>query len=132
MHVQPYVCYLDVDIRYWYSLVWMQVAMVRVYCCFDFICIASLPCVAFFHFIVQWTVPTITGDIPPPLGRFTFTKISSSQGAMFGGHGLGGGSSDLRIATVSRDSVVSMSITLDSSNALHVCSLAIYSALFAY
>ena len=83
------------------------------------------------HFIVQWTVPIITGDIPPPLASFSFTKISSDQGATFGGAGPGGYSSDLRIATVSRDSVVSVSIALDSANALLVGLLAIYSVLFA-
>ena len=40
---------------------------------------------------------------------------------MFGGYGPGGHSSDLRIATVSRDSVVSVSIALNSTNALLVC-----------
>ena len=63
-------------------------------------------------------MPTITGDIPPPLAHFSFTKISSDQGVMFGGYGPGGRSSDLRIATVSRDSVVSVSIALNSTNAL--------------
>ena len=45
---------------------------------------------------------------------------------MFGGYGSGGDSSDLRIATVSRDSVVSVSIALDSANAWLVCLLALY------
>ena len=91
----------------------------------------SLPCVAFLHFIVQWTVPTITGDILPPLSGISFTKISSDQGVVFGGVGLGGRSSDLRIATVSRDRVVSVSIAQDLGNVLLVCLLAIYSVLFA-
>ena len=74
----------------------------------------------FLYFLVQWTVPTITGAIPSPLAGFSFTKISSDQGAMFGGTGPGGRSSDLRIATVTRDSVVSMSIALDSAHAFLV------------
>ena len=103
--------------------------MVSIYCCFHFMCkcmLCSTLHVVFIQFIVQWAVPTITGDIPPPLAYFSFTKISSDQGAMFGGHGPGGRSSDLRIATVSRDSVVSVSRVLDSANALLVCLLDIY------
>ena len=99
-------------------------------------CIISLPCVPFLHFIhvVQWTVPTITGDIPPPMAGFSFTKISSGRGAMFGGLGPRGQySSDVRIATISRDSVVSESIVVDSAHALLFCLLAtcIYNVLFA-
>ena len=67
----------------------------------------------FLHFIAQWTVPSTTGDIPPPLAGFSFTKISSEKGAMLGGYGPEGDSGGLRVATVSRDSVVSMSIALD-------------------
>ena len=71
-------------------------------------------------------MPIITGDIPPPLCNFSFTKFSFNQGVIFGGYGPGGESSDLRIATVSRDSVVSVSIALNSTNALLVCLLALY------
>ena len=70
--------------------------------------IVSLPCVVFPHFIADWTVPTITGDIPPPLAHFSFTKISTDQAVMFGGYGPGGRLAVLRVAYVERDSVVSL------------------------
>ena len=38
MHVQPYMCSLNVGICYWCSLVWMQVAMVSIYYNFYFMC----------------------------------------------------------------------------------------------
>ena len=72
----------------------------------------------FLHSIAQWTVPIITGDIPPPLGYFSFTKISSDKGAMFGGYGPRYHFfNDLRVATVSRDSVVSVSTALTIGSA---------------
>ena len=37
MHVQRYMCSLNVGICYWCSLVWMQVAMVSIYCNFYFV-----------------------------------------------------------------------------------------------
>ena len=60
----------------------------------------------FPHSIAQWTIPTVTGDIPPPTSDFTFTQISSVQAVMFGGVGPEGSSSELYLATVGRDSVV--------------------------
>ena len=68
------------------------------------------------HSIGQWTIPTVTGDTPPPVAEFSFTKISSDQAVMFGGQSpeityL----SDLRLASVSRDSVVGMSLALSFS-----------------
>ena len=88
----------------------MVFTVVFISCVHGSACISYLPCVAFLHFVVEWTVPTITGDRPPPLAYFSFTKIASNQGAVFGGFGPGGRSNDLRIATVSRDNVVSVSI----------------------
>ena len=134
MHVHRYMCSLMqayVTGVPWFGCKWQWLVFIVIFISCVSACIVSLPCVAFFHFIVQWTVPTITGDIPPPLANFSFTKISSNQGAMFGGHGARDYSSDLRIATVSRDSVVSVSIALNSTDALLVCLLATYSVLSA-
>ena len=66
--------------------------------------------VVFPHSTAQWTIPTVTGDIPPPIADFSFTKISSDQAVLFGGDDPGflSGTSDIRLATVSRDSVVSV------------------------
>ena len=62
-----------------------------------------------FHSIAEWTIPTVTGDIPPPMHNFSFTQISSHEAVLFGGEGLGDHNfSDLRLATVRRDSVVSV------------------------
>ena len=59
--------------------------------------------------IADWTVPAVTGDIPPPMAFLSFTKISSNQAALFGGYGPESGYiSGLRLATVSKDSVVSV------------------------
>ena len=71
------------------------------------------PCnVAFYlklfpHSVAEWTIPTVTGDIPTPIADFSFTQISSDTGVMFGGHATGCYSSELYLATVGRDSVVS-------------------------
>ena len=60
-------------------------------------------------YIAQWTIPIVTGDIPPPMANFSFTPFSSNQAVLFGGEGPGLKIfSDLRLATVSRDSVVSV------------------------
>ena len=58
--------------------------------------------------IAEWSVPVITGDMPPPASDFSFTKISSEKGVMFGGYGPTGFSSALRLATVGKGSVVSV------------------------
>ena len=65
-------------------------------------------CVVCLCFVAEWTTPVITGDIPPPASDFSFTKISADQGVMFGGYGPNGFSSELRVATVHRGSVVSV------------------------
>ena len=60
----------------------------------------------FPHSIADWTIPTVTGDIPPPIAYFSFTQITSDTAVMFGGDTTGLGSSELYLATVGRDSVV--------------------------
>ena len=60
----------------------------------------------FVHSLAQWTIPTVSGDIPPPISYFSFTQISSDEAVMFGGDTPTGLSSRLFLATVFRDSVV--------------------------
>lgn len=66
----------------------------------------------------EWTTPTITGDTPPPMRDFSCTKLSGEQAVMFGGFGPEGCSSDLRVATIARDSVVSMLMSLMADQVL--------------
>ena len=75
--------------------------------------LASMCCV-FLHFVARWTIPNVTGDIPPPLSEFSFNKFSSDQAAMFGGVGPGSlYTNELRVATMTASSVVSVSMALD-------------------
>ena len=60
----------------------------------------------FPYSIAEWTIPSVTGDIPPPMYGFLFTKISSVKAVMFGGRSPGYESGNLYPATVGRDSVV--------------------------
>ena len=60
----------------------------------------------FPHSLAQWTIPTVSGDIPPPTSEFSFTQVSSNQAVLFGGDAAGFISSELYLATVGRDSVV--------------------------
>ena len=74
-------------------------------------CFISIAHFVFPCFTADWTFPTVTGDIPPPMDDFSFTKVSNKQAALFGGYGPGYIKySDLRLATVSKDSVVSVMI----------------------
>ena len=73
-------------------------------------CFLSLPHVVFFHSKAEWIIPSVTGDIPPPMEDFSFTQISNHQAVLFGGHSPRDFSdtADLRLATVIRESVVSV------------------------
>ena len=62
--------------------------------------------VLFPYYVAEWTVPTVTGHIPPPIAFFSFTQVSSDTAVMFGGDAAGYPSSELYLATVGRDSVV--------------------------
>ena len=62
--------------------------------------------VLFAHSVAEWSIPTVTGFIPPPIAYFSFTQISSDKAIMFGGSAAGHRSSELYLATVGRDSVV--------------------------
>ena len=60
----------------------------------------------FPHSVAEWTIPSVTGDIPPPIADFSFTQISNDTAIMFGGETTGHLSSELYLATVGRDRVV--------------------------
>ena len=62
--------------------------------------------VLFYHSLAEWTIPTVTGDIPPAIAYFSFTQISSDTAVMFGGETAESISSELYLATVGTDSVV--------------------------
>lgn len=65
-------------------------------------------CVVWFHhYTDQWTTPNITGDRPPPVAGFTLTKIDIDLALMYGGSTPHGLSSDIRVARIGKDSVVS-------------------------
>ena len=79
-------------------------------------CFISIAHVVFPHSIAQWTIPTVTGDVPPPVAQFSLTQIANNEAVLFGGIGPGYQRySDLRLATVSRDSVVSVNTALTFS-----------------
>ena len=74
---------------------------------FSQITVACFPYhVLFAHSVAEWTIPTLTGDIPPPITYFSFTQISSDTAVMFGGNEAGHYSSELYPATVGKHSVV--------------------------
>ena len=79
-------------------------------------CFISITHAVFPHSIVQWTIPTVTGDIPPPVAEFSLTQIANNQAVLFGGQDPRAQVySELRLATVSRDSVVSVNTALTFS-----------------
>ena len=86
-------------------------------------CFISIEHVVFPCSIGDWAFPTVTGDIPPAMADFSFVQISSKQAALFGGSGTESKHySDLRLATVGKDSVVSvMSIALFLSHSATIC-----------
>ena len=58
-------------------------------------------------YVGEWTIPTVTGDIPPPLSGFSFTQVSSLNAIMFGGSmATFVSSEELYLTTVDRDIVV--------------------------
>ena len=73
----------------------------------------------FPHSTAQWTIPTVTGDVPYPMVEFSFTQISRDRAVLFGREcpGYDTGTCKLQLATVSRDSVVSVSELLLSCSA---------------
>ena len=70
------------------------------------VCITCFPCHVFLHSLAEWTVPTVTGDIPSPIAHFSFTQISYNKAIMFGGNATAHLQSELYLAAVGRNSVV--------------------------
>ena len=56
----------------------------------------------------HWSSPNVSGDKPPPLSNFTLSKIANEKVMLYGGKTAQGPSSELRVATVFGDSVVSV------------------------
>ena len=56
----------------------------------------------------HWKSPNVSGDKPPPVSNFTLSKIANEKVLLYGGRTSQGVSSELRIATVLGDSVVSL------------------------
>ena len=55
----------------------------------------------------HWISPNVSGDKPPPVYDFTLSKIANQKALLYGGDTAQGESSELRVATVLGDSVVS-------------------------
>ena len=55
----------------------------------------------------HWIIPNVSGDIPPPLSSSTLSKIANERVLLYGGNTSQGPSTELRVATVFGDSVVS-------------------------
>ena len=58
----------------------------------------------------HWISPDVSGDKPPPVYGFTLSKIADEKVLLHGGETAQGESSELRVATVLEDSVVSMCV----------------------
>ena len=58
----------------------------------------------------HWISPNVSGNKPPPVYDFTLSKIANEKVVLYGGRTAQGPSSELRVATVLGDSVVSMCV----------------------
>ena len=58
----------------------------------------------------HWISPNVSGDKPPPVSSFTLSKIANEKILLYGGKTAQGPSSELRVATILGDSVVSMCV----------------------
>ena len=56
----------------------------------------------------HWSSPNVSGDKPPPVAGFSLKKIANEKVMLYGGSTTQGPSSELRVATVFGDSVVSV------------------------
>ena len=60
-----------------------------------------------YYRIDYWSSPYVSGDKPPPINGFALRKIANDKVFLYGGDTAQGPSSELRVATVLGDSVVS-------------------------
>ena len=72
--------------------------------------VIKLISIMFITSIDHWSSPNVSGDKPPPVDDFTLTKIADERSLLYGGDTAQGESSDLRVATVLGDSVVSVCV----------------------
>ena len=56
----------------------------------------------------HWSSTNVSGDKPPPVTSFTLSKIGDEKVLLYAGKTAQGPSSELRVATVLGDSVVSV------------------------
>ena len=59
----------------------------------------------------QWVSPNVSGNKPPPISDFTLSKIANEKVLLYGGYTAQGESSELRVATVLGERVVSMCVS---------------------
>ena len=71
----------------------------------------------------HWIIPNVSGDKPPPVSSFTLSKIANEKVLLYGGNTAEGPSSELRVATVLGESVVSMCVLFKSCKVLNICIL---------
>ena len=72
--------------------------------------IIKLMSIMFIISIDHWSSPNVSGYKPPPVNDFTLSKIADERILLYGGNTALGYSSELRVATVVGDSVVSMCV----------------------
>ena len=62
----------------------------------------------------EWSSPAVTGTKPPPLSRFSFTKIDSRRSVVYGGWTDEGASGDAYILEVDKWVCAILNVSYDS------------------
>ena len=73
-----------------------------------------------------YTTPVISGQSPPPCSQFTYNKVASNTGILYGGCTPDGDSNIIHIAKLTKNAVVSLMckfkvINLLLTNFLFIC-----------